>query len=171
MENFRKLYYKLAILFCFAATFVFMCNVDESGIGYGCFYMFVGLICFGSLSIGKEKIDTDKTIRNILLFFVWSLLGFGMMATGIAALIDGVGNHTLIMVFLFLSGFGLIIAYVISIFKNKDIYAIISLGLVVLTCVIGANSTGNPFLSVLTLITLFAAIGVFVFSIFKGLQD
>ena len=171
MEKFRKLYYKLSILFCFIATFLFLCNVEESGIGYGCFYMFVGLICFGSLSIGKEKIDPDKPIRNILLFLVWSLLGFGMMATGIAALIDGVGNNTLIMIFLFFSGFGLIIAYVISIIKNKDLYAIISIALVVIGCVIGANSTGNMLLSILTLVSLFAAIVFFVISILKGLAD
>ena len=133
--------------------------------------MFVGLLCFGSWSIGKEEIDPDKPIRNILLLLMWSLLGFGMMATGIAALIDSVENYTFITVFLALSGMGLIVAYIISIIKNKDLYAIISVVLVVVGFIIGGNSTGRPFLAILTLVTLFASLAFFVVSLIKGLTD
>lgn len=171
MKIFRKLYYKLMLLACIVATFAFLFNVEGTGIGYGCFYMFVGLLCFGSRSIGKEEVDPDKPIRNILLLLVWSLIGFGMMSTGIAALVDKVENETFIMVFLALSGMGLIVAYVISIIKNKDWYAIISVVLFIGGLVLGGNSTGRPVLAVLTLVTLLAAIVVFVISLIKGLAD
>jgi hypothetical protein len=133
--------------------------------------MFVGLLCFGSWSIGKEKVDPDQPIRNILLLLVWSILGFAMVTTGIASLIDGVGNNTLITVFLVLAGIGLVVAYIISIIKNKDIYAIISVVLFIGGLVIGGNSTGSVILPILTLITLFAALVCFVISLIKGLSD
>ena len=86
MKTFRKLYYKIVTLFCLISTFILMINLNKSGIGYSCFYLFAGVLCFGSWSVGKEEIDPDKPIRNILLLLAWSLLGFGIMAMGIIAL-------------------------------------------------------------------------------------
>ena len=171
MEMFRKIYYKLMLLVCLVATFAYLFNVEGKGVGYGCFYMLVGLLCFGSWSIGKEEIDPDKPIRNILALLLWSLVGFGMMATGLAALIDSRENATMILVFLTITAIALMIAYVISIIKNKDWYAIISVVLFVGGLVIGGNSTGRPLLAILTLLTLFAALAFFVISLLRGLAD
>lgn len=171
MEMFRKLYYKLVTLICIVATFAFLFNMGENSVVYGCLYMFAGLLCFGSWSIGKEEIDPDQPIRNILLLLLWSMLGFGMVTTGIASLVDGVANYTLITVFLALCGVGLVVAYVISIIKNKDIYAIISVVLFIGGLIIGGNSSGSVILPILTLVTLFAAIVCFVISLIKGLAD
>lgn len=65
MEKFRKLYYKLVTLFCLFATFFYVFNMDKRGVGYGCFYIFVRLFSFGSLSIGKKEIDPEKPIGAI----------------------------------------------------------------------------------------------------------
>ena len=159
------------LLICMIATFAFLFNIEADGIGYGIFYMFVGLLCFGSWSIGKEEIDPDKPLRNILALLVWSFIGFGMTATGIAALVSTQENHTFIQVFLALTGIGLIIAYIISIIKNKDFLAIASVVLFIGGLVLGGNSTGRPVLAVLTLVTLFVALALFVFSLFKGSLD
>ena len=171
MEKFRKIYYKITLIVCMASTFVYLFNVEGSGIGYGCFYMLIGLLCFGSWAIGKETIDPDKPIRNILALLLWSLVGFGMMATGVVALIDGRESETFIMVFLVLTALALMVAYVVSIIKNKDWFAIASVVLFIGGLVLGGNSTGRPVLAVLTLVTLFAALVVFVISMFRGLED
>lgn len=168
MEKFRKLYYKLVTLFCLFATFFYLFSMDKRGVGYGCFYIFVGLLSFGSLSIGKEEIDPDKPIRNILFFLAWSLLGFGIMSMGILAMRQKADNESLMTAFLVLAGLGLMVAYIISIIKFKDWYAIISVALVVLGFFIGAKSNGMVILAILTLLTFLASIVFFVLSIIKG---
>ena len=168
MRKFRRLYYKISTLFCLVATFMFLFNMDQTGVGYGCVYILAGLVSFGSWSIGKEEIDPEKPIRNIFVLLVWSLLGFGMMAMGITTLKGKANDESLMTMFLVLTGLGLCIAYVVSIIKNKDIYAILSIVLIILTCFLGTKSTGKDFLAILTLLCLFASAACFLFSFIKG---
>ncbi len=169
MEVFRKLYYKLTILSCIIVTFIFMLNAEKGGIGYACLYIFAGLLCFGCWSIGKEQIDPNKVIRNILLLLLWSLLGFGMMAIGVTSIIGNAGDNGLLTGFLTIMFFALIIVYIISIIKNKDIYAIISVALFVIGFVIAMASNGIFILGLLSLILFVVSIGLFIFSIIKGI--
>ena len=132
--------------------------------------MFAGVICFGSLSVGKEMIDPEKTIRNILQFFVWALLGFGMMSVGIANILGRGDEDSLMLGFMIgFVGLGLLIAYVVSIIKTKDYYAIASVALVVIGFVLGANSNGIFILGLLTMLCLLAALVLFVVSLLKGM--
>jgi hypothetical protein len=171
MENFRKIYYKIVTLFCVIATFSIAVDSESLGIGKACFCIFVGMLYFGSFSIGKENIDPDKTVRNVLLLLLWSLLGFGIMAMGITALLDTNKDGWLLLAFLILASIGLTVAYVISIIRNKDVYAIISVVLVVAGFVIGGNSNGILILQILTLATFAAAIACFIFSFIKELEN
>ena len=171
MEIFRKLYYKIVTLFCMISTFAISFNTETMGIGYGCFCILVGLMYFGSFSVGKEQINPDKPIRNILLLLLWSLLGFGVMSMGILALIGTPENNSLLIAFLVMAGLCFLVAYVISIIKNKDWYAIISIALVVLGFVIGSYSNGMLILQILTLATFLASIVCFILSFIKGLTD
>ena len=144
--------------------------MGESEVAFGCFFVFAGVICFGSLSIGKEMIDPEKTIRNILQFFVWALLGFGMMSVGIANILGRGDEDSLMLGFMIgFVGLGLLIAYVVSIIKTKDYYAIASVALVVIGFVLGANSNGIFILGVLTMLCLLAALVLFVVSLLKGM--
>ena len=154
------------------ATFVSVFNGDKTGVGFGCFYIVAGLLSFGSLSIGKERINPEKPIRNILFFLMWSLLGFSMMAIGIASLRNKSGDNSLLTMFLVLIGFALIIVYIISIIKNKDWFAILSVGLFALGIFLGVKSNnGMLILQILTLLTLLAAAVSFVISFFKSSWD
>ena len=170
MRMFRKLYYKLTTLACLIAMFGFLFNMDKAGIGYGCLYILIGLLSFGTLSIGKEEFDTEKPIRNILLFLAWSLLGFGITAVGIATLIDK-SNGAFFTLFLIFGAFGFSVVYLISIIKNKDLYAILSVALFVIGLIIGANSNGVFVLGLLTMLMMLAAIVAFVYSIIKGITE
>ena len=171
MNVFRKFYYKILILFALASTFSFLFNGDSVGIGFGCFYVFTGILCFGALSIGRAEIDPEKIIRNILLFLLWALLGFGIMAMGIVALMGSEQTKDMLTMFLIFPGFALTIVYLISIIKNKEWFAIASVALVIGGFVLGANSNGIFILQLLTIVLLAAAVVLFVFSIFKGLAD
>lgn len=171
MRVFRRLYYKFITLFCIFTTFSFVFNMDKAGMGYACFYIFVGLLCFGSLSVGKEEFDPDHPVRNILLLLGWSLLGFGITSMGVLCLIEKPENTSVMTAFLVIAALGLVVAYIVSIIKNKEIYAMISIALLVGGCVLGGNSTGRPVLIVLTLLTLLAAIALFVISLIKGAID
>ena len=168
MLAFRKLYYKIVTLICLVSTFVFVFSMDKTGVGYGCFYIIVGLLSFGSLSIGKEEFDADKPIRNILLLLAWSLLGFSIMAMGIMALIEMNPDESIMTVFLVLAGLGLIVVYIISIIKNKDYFAILSILLVVAGFVCGGLSGDIMILRILTLVLLAGSLVSFVVSIIKG---
>ena len=141
------------------STFAISFNTETMGIGYGCFCILVGLMYFGSFSVGKEEIDPDKPIRNILLLLLWSLLGFGVMSMGILALIGTPENNSLLIAFLVMAGLGFLVAYVISI------------ALVVLGFVIGSYSNGMLILQILTLATFLASIVCFILSFIKGLTD
>ena len=115
-------------------------------------------------------IDPEKTIRNILQFFVWALLGFGMMSVGIANILGRGDEDSLMLGFMIgFVGLGLLIAYVVSIIKTKDYYAIASVALVVIGFVLGANSNGIFILGVLTMLCLLAALVLFVVSLLKGM--
>ena len=171
MEMFRKLYYKLATLLCFISTFVIVFNIESGSTGYAIFCIFVGLVCFGSWSVGKAEIDPDKPIRNILLLLLWSMLGFGITAIGVTALISEKSSHGLLMAFLVIMSMALLIVYLITIIKNLDWFAILSVVLIVVGCVIAGNASGKPVLMVLSLIILAASIVCFVISIIKGILD
>lgn len=171
METFRKLYNKLTILFCLITTFIFMINSEAGGIGYACLYIFAGLLCFGVWSIGRKEIDPEKIIRTILLLLLWSMLGFGMMAIGVASLIGNAGDNGLVSAFLILTFFALIGAYVYTIIKNKDLFGIISVSLFVGGVIAGIFSEGIFFVQLLSLLLFVASIGFFVVSLFKGTID
>lgn len=168
MNKFRKLYNKLTILFCLITTFVFMLNEEKGGVGFACLYIFAGLLCFGVWSIGREHIDPDKVIRTLLLLFLWSMLGFGMMAIGITSLIGTAGDNGLISAFLIVTFFVLIGVYVYTIIRNKDIFGIISVVLFVAGFIIAMFSNGIVIVGVLSLILFVVSIGLFLFSLIKG---
>lgn len=169
MTMFRKLYYKLVTLFCMIACFFLMFENDNAVVFKGCFCIFVGFLSFGSWAIGRETIDPDKPLRNILMLLVWSLVGFGIMTIGISLLVDERSNSSVILMFLVLGFFALIIAYLISIIKNKDWYAILSIVLFIGGLVVGGFANGIFIVGLLSLLILAAAIGCFVYSIIKGL--
>ena len=171
MRVFRKLYYKLTTLFCFFAMFGFLFNMDSAGPVFGALYILIGMLSFGALSIGKRDFDPEKPVRNILLYFAWSLLGFSIMATGIATLLADKADASDPTMFLLLPGFGLFIAYIVTIFVTKDWLAILAVLLAIGGFVIGFNSNGVLVLQILTLVTLGAAILCFILSLFKGLLD
>ena len=176
MRKFRKLYYKLIILLCIFATFFFVFDVEKRGVGYAIFYMFVGLLSFGSFAVGKEEIDPDKPIRNILLALGWALIGFGMMALGMVMLTPRPenANNSLIIMFLALALMAFIVFYLIHIIKNKQWIAIISVGVFILGAVlIGVGQSINVFIvDILGLLTVFASFGLFIYSIIKeALED
>ena len=172
METFRKIYNKLTILFCLIITFVFMVNMEEGGIGYACLYIFAGLVCFGAWSIGREQIDPKKLIRSILLLFLWSLLGFGMMAIGVACIIaDKAGNNGLVTGFLIVTFFALILAYVYNIIRNKDWFAIASVVLFIIGFIIAAESGGVFIIGFFSLLIFLAAIASFVISLIRGIME
>ena len=150
------------------ATFSYVFNIDNAGVGYGCFCMFVGLLCFGSWSIGKEEIDPEKPIRNILILSVWSLLGFGITSIGIKAMIHKPQNNSVMIAFLALAGMALIVVYIISIIKNKDVFAILSIVLLVLGCVIAANTDSLFPVGILALAIIAGAFVCFAISFFKN---
>ena len=130
MEKFRKLYYKLIVLLCIFATLFYLFDTAKRGVGYAIFYMFTGLLSYGSFAVGKGQIDPDKPIRNILLALGWSIIGFGMMAIGITMLTPRPENASDSLLIMFLA-FGLmlfVILYLIHIIKNKQWVAIISVG-------------------------------------------
>ena len=90
---------------------------------------------------------------------------------GILALIGTPENNSVLIMFLVMAGLGFLIAYVISVIKNKDWYAIISIALVILGFVIGSYSNGILILQILTLATFLASIVCFILSFIKGLND
>ncbi len=167
METFRKFYYKLVTLFCIITTFVFMLDTEASGIGYGCLYIIAGLLCFGAWSIGREQIDPEKFVRTLLLLLAWSMLGFSMMAIGITALLGG-GENGLILAFLVIMLLVLVVVYIISIIKNKEIYAIISILLFAVAFTIGCLNTGIFIVELFMFILFIAAFGFFIFSLIKS---
>ena len=167
MEIFRKIYYKAVTLICIISMFVILFNMENVGIAQGVFCIISGLLCFGSWSVGKEEIDPDKPIRNILKLMVWSLIGFGTMSMGISFLINDTENNSVTAMFLILTAFALIIAYIISIIKNKDVYAILSVVLFIVGCVVGGISNGIFIVGFLSMLLLLAALGCFVFSLIK----
>ena len=169
IKFFRRLYYKLATLFCIVATFVYLLNMDKGGIGYAILYMFAGFVCFGSLSIGKEDLDPEKPIRNVLLFLGWSLIAFGIIAMGIASLIHtDEENTSLLTAFLVLAGLGLIIIYVLTIILTLDWFAILSVALLVGGMVLGAYSNGIVILGILTILMLIGSAASFLLSLLYG---
>ncbi len=174
MRKFRNLYYKLIILLCIFATFFFLFDVEKRGVGYSVFYMFVGLLSFGSFAVGKGEIDPDKPIRNILTALGWSLVGFGMMALGITMLKERPenANDSLIIMFLALGLMLFIVLYIIHIIKHKQWLAIISLGVFIVGAVFigfGQGTTGafGFILDLLGLLTVLASFGLFIFSLIK----
>ena len=171
MKSFRRLYYKLSTLFCIVATFVYLLNMDKGGVGYAILYMFAGFLCFGSLSIGKEDIDPEKPIRNILLFLAWSLLAFGITSMGIAALIEKSKDQGLLTAFLVLAAMGLMVVYVLTIILTLDWFAIISVALLVGGMVLGAHSNGVVILGILTILILLGSAATFVLSLIYGPAD
>ena len=178
MRKFRKLYYKLIVLLCIFATFFFLFGVEKRGVGYAVFYMFVGLLSFGSFAVGKGEMDPDKPIRNILTALGWSLVGFGMMALGITMLKERPenANDSLIIMFLALGLMLFIVLYVIHIIKHKQWLAIISLGVFIVGAVFigfGQGITGafGFILDLLGLLTVLASFGLFVFSLIKDAID
>ena len=150
MKLFRKLYYKFAILFCMFAMIGLLVNMSEVGYVYGPFCIFVGVICFGALPIGKEHFDTEKPIRNVFMYLMWSLLGFGITAMGISLVIGDGLNESLVTAALAVSGMILIILYVINIIKNKDIFAILAIVLVIGGCWLGTVAHNSLILKILT---------------------
>ena len=171
MEKFRKLYYKLATIFCMVVTFVYIFNTEAEGVGNACLYIFSSMVCFGALSVGKERIDPKKPIRNVLLYLGWSILGFGMMCMGIVALTDHPEKDALLAGFLVMLGFGLVIVYLISIIMNKDWWAIISVALFVGGFVAASNSNGDFVFGLFSLIIVALAIAAFVISIIRGIAE
>ena len=167
MTMFRKLYYKLVTLFCMIASFFLMFDNEEVVIFKGCFCIFVGFLSFGSWAIGKETINPDKPLRNILMLLLWSLIGFGIMTIGISLLVDERGNSSVILMFLVLGFFAFIITYLITIIKNKDWFAILSIVLFIAGLAFGGIGNDVIVFRPLCLITLAAAIGCFVYSIIK----
>lgn len=151
--------------------FIILFNSEDIGIAAGSFCILTGLLCFGSWSIGKEQIDPEKPIRNIFKLLLWSLIGFGIMYIGISCLINDAENNSVTIMFLVLAALGLIVSYIISIIKNKDIYAIISVALFVIGCVVGGLSNGIFILQLLTLLIFAAAIVCFILSMIKGLAE
>ena len=117
MRTFRKLYYKFAILFTMFAMFGLLTNMSELGVLYGCICMLSGIVCFGALAIGKEDFDTEKPVRNVFAYLMWSLLGFGITATGITIVNGTMQDDSLLTAALVVSGFALIIVYIINIIK------------------------------------------------------
>ena len=171
MKLFRRLYYKIVTLFCIISMFVILFSADNVGTGKGCFCVLTGLLCFGSWSIGKETIDPDKPIRNIFKLLLWSLLGFGIMSIGISCLINDVENNSVTIMFLVFAAFGLIISYIISIIKNKDWYAILSVVLFVVGCVVAGISNGIFIVGLLSLFIFAAAIVCLILSMIKGPEE
>lgn len=172
MKIFRKLYYKLVTLLCLVSTFILLINFEKGGIGYGVFYLFTGALCFGSWSVGKEEIDPDKPIRNVLMLLAWSFLGFGIMAMGIVSLnVDPKANNSLLSAFLTMTFLVLIIVYVVAIIKNKDLYAILSVVLFILGCVVAGFSNGIFILGLLSLLIFLSAIVFFILSFIKGVAN
>ncbi len=169
MRKFRKLYYKLIILLCIFATFFFLFDVEKRGTGYAIFFMFVGLLSFGSFAVGKGEIDPDKPIRNILTALGWSLIGFGMMALGIVMLTphEENSNDSLIIMFLALGLMLFIVLYLIHIIKHKQWMAIISVGVFILGAVIIGVSQGIDIIGILGLLIVFASFGLFIYSLIK----
>ncbi len=169
MSLFRKYYYKIITLFCTISMFSLVFNAEgSSGIFVGCFCIITGLLSFGSWSIGKEEIDPEKPIRNIFALLLWSLLGFGIMSLGISFLVSDMEKHSMTIVFLVFAGFGLAISYFISIFKNKDYYAIASIALCVAGFVAGGLSGEILILRILTILLLLSSIVCFVLSMLFG---
>ena len=171
MKVFRRFYYKVMTLFCMFTTFSFVFNMEKTGVGNACFYIFVGVLCFGALSVGKEEFDPEKPVRNVLLLLGWSFLGFGITAIGILCLVEKPGNTSVITAFLVLAALTLLASYIISIIKNVEIFAILSIVLLIGGCFLGTISSGKPVLMVLTLVICFAAIALFVISLFKGPEE
>ena len=171
MGTFRKLYYKFAILFCMFAMFGLLADVSSAGILYGVFCIFVGIVCFGALPVGKENFDTEKPIRNIFAYLMWSLLGFGITATGISFIAGGKQDESLITAAFAVSGMILIVLYIINIIKNKDIFGILSILLLIGACCLGPVAGGILILQILTIIILVAALGCFLISLFKVSDD
>ena len=91
------------------------------------------------------------------------------MTIGISLLVDERSNSSVILMFLVLGFFALIITYLISIIKNKDWYAILSVVLFIVGLVVGGFSNGIFIVGLLSLLILAAAIGCFIYSIIKGL--
>ena len=178
MSRFRKLYYKLIILLCIFATFFFLFSVEERGVGYAIFFMFTGLLSFGSFAVGKGEMDPDKPIRNILLALGWSRVGFGMMAMGIVMLTPRPenANDSLIVMFLALGLMLFIILYIIHIIKNKQWIAIISVGVFIVGAIIIGFSQSiigvfRIIIGVLGLLTVLASFGLFIWSLIKEAID
>ena len=176
MQAFRKLYYKLIVLLCIFATLFYVFDTEKRGVGYAIFYMFVGLLSYGSFAVGKGEIDPDKPIRNILLALGWALIGFGMMALGIVMLTPRPenANDSLIIMFLALGLMLFIILYLIHIIKNKQWLAIISVGVFIVGAVLlgFGQSINVMFVDILGLLVVFASFGLFIFSIIKeALED
>ena len=171
MEKFRKLYYKLIVLLCIFATLFYLFDTEKRGVGYAIFYMFTGLLSYGSFAVGKGQIDPDKPIRNILLALGWSIIGFGMMAIGITMLTPRPENASNSLLTMFLA-FGLmlfVILYLIHIIKNKQWVAIISVGVFIVGAVlVGYGQYVNIFIvDMLGLLTVFASFGLFIYSLIK----
>ena len=175
MRKFRNLYYKLIILLCIFATLFFLFDSEKRGVGYAVFYMFVGLLSYGSFAVGKGEMDPDKPIRNILTALGWAIIGFGMMALGIVMLTPRQenSNDSLIIMFLALGLMLFIILYLVHIIKNKQWMAIISVGVFILGAVIiGVGQSINIFVvDILGLLTVVASLGLFIFSIIKEAID
>lgn len=175
MRKFRNLYYKLIVLLCIFATLFYVFDVEKRGVGYAIFYMFVGLLSYGSFAVGKGEMDPDKPIRNILTALGWSLVGFGMMALGIVMLTprDPNANDSLIIMFLALGLMLFIILYLIHIIKNKQWMAIISVGVFILGAVVlGLGQYINVMIvDILGLLIVLASFGLFIYSLIKEAID
>lgn len=171
MTVFRKLYYKIVTLFCIFTTFSFVFNMERVGIGAACFYIFSGILCFGALSIGKEEFNPDRPVGNILLLLGWSLLGFEITSMGILCLIEKPENTSVMTAFLVIAALGLLVAYLVSIIKNKELYAILSIPLLIGGGLLAGLSTGKPVLAVLSILIILGALALFVYSLIKTALD
>ena len=175
MRKFRKLYYKLIILLCIFATLFYVFDTEKRGVGYAIFYMFTGLLSYGSFAVGKGEMDPDKPIRNILTALGWAIIGFGMMALGIVMLTPRPenANDSLVIMFLVFGLMLFIILYIIHIIKNKQWMAIISVGVFIVGAVIlGFGQSINVFIvDMLGLLTVFASFGLFIYSLIKDAID
>ena len=128
-------------------------------------------MCFGALSIGREEFNPDRPVGNILLLLGWSLLGFEITAMGILCLIEKPENTSVMTAFLVLAALGLLVAYLVSIIMNKELFAILSIPVLVGGCLLAGISTGKPVLAVLSIIIILAALALFVFSLVKTALD
>lgn len=173
MRKFRNLYYKLIVLLCIFATLFYLFDAAKRGVGYAIFYMFVGLLSYGSFAVGKGEMDPDKPIRNILTALGWALIGFGMMALGIVMLTprDANSNDSFIIMFLALALMLFIILYLIHIIKNKQWMATISVGVFILGAVIVGFGQGIAIIGILGLLIVLASFGLFIYSLIKETID